>query len=109
MKKFILAIAKGIVTSIVEILMYVTPKRTQIHVFERFIVALHADRRFRQTVHNYTFDKLRYKLGLSEETPEVPVFVRLYNAFVFAHDTLAAATPHRPNEKRSTFEEIRTS
>ena len=108
MKKFILAIVQCLARFVVRTLMFITPARIQIHVFERFIAALDADRKFHQNVADYTADMLRYRLCLSEEKPEVPDLVKLYNAFVFAHETLSSATPARPNEKRKTFQKIPT-
>ena len=108
MKKFILAIVQCLARFVVRTLMFITPARTQIHVFERLIAALDADPRFSQHYTNYTTSMLRYGLGLDEEKPEVPDFVKLYNAFVFAHETLSSATPARPNEKRKIFQKIPT-
>ena len=108
MKKFILAIARSLTRFAVRTLMFITPARIQIHVFERFIASLDADPKFRQHAVNYTNDILRYRLGLKEEKPEVPALVKLYNAFVFAHETLSSTTPARPNEKRKTFQKTPT-
>ena len=108
MKKFILAIVQCLVRFVVRTLVFITPTRIQLHVFERFIAALDADRKFYQNVADYTADMLRYQLCLSEEKPEVPDLVKLYNVFVFAHETLSSAKPARPNEKRETFQKIPT-
>lgn len=108
MKKFILAIVQGIVTSIVKAFLLVTPPRTLIHVFERFIVTLHANRRFRRVLADYIVEKMCHNLNPGEETPEVPELVKLYNAFVLAHDTFSLAAPPRPNEKRRAFRKIHT-
>ena len=109
MKKFILTIARSLARFVVRTLMFITPARIKIHVFERFIAALNANPKFRQhVVNHYTYASLRYRLGLTEEKPEVPALVKLYNAFVFAHETLSSAKPARPNEKRKTFQKIPT-
>lgn len=108
MKKFILAIVRILTRFAVRTLMFITPARTKIHVFERLIAALDADPKFRQHAANYTTAMLRYRPDLNEEKPEVPVLVKLYNAFVFAHVNLSFAKPARPNEKRKTFQKIPT-
>lgn len=108
MKKFILAIVRTIVRFVVKTLMLVTPTRIQIHVFSRLIEACLSDEKFNQELNRYNFEKMLHQLDPDDEKPEVPVFVKLYNAFVFAHDTLSAATPPRPNEKRATFQKIPT-
>ena len=108
MKKFILAIVQTTTRFVVQMLMLVTPTRIQIHVFSRLIEACLSDKKFNQELFRYNFEKLLHQLNPGDEKPEVPDFVKLYNAFVFAHDTLSAATPARPNEKRKTFQKIPT-
>ena len=108
MKKFILAIVQTTTRFVVRMLMLITPTRIQIHVFGRLIDACLADKKFNQELFRYNFEKMLHQLNPDDEKPEVPVFVKLYNAFVFVHDTLSAATPPRPNEKRRTFQKIPT-
>lgn len=108
MKKFILAIVQTTTRFVVRMLMLITPTRIQIHVFSRLIEACLSDKKFNQELFRYIFEKTFYRLNPGGEKPEVPDFVKLYNAFVFAHDTLSAATPPRPNEKRKTFQKIPT-
>ena len=108
MKKFILAIVQTTTRFVVRMLMLITPTRIQIHVFSRLIDACLADKKFNQELFRYNFEKMLHQLNPDDEKPEVPVFVKLYNAFVFAHDTLSDATPPRPNEKRKTFQKIPT-
>ena len=93
MKKFILAIVRTIVRFVVRTLVFVTPARIQIHVFSRLIDACLADKKFNQELFRYNFEKMLHQLNPDDEKPEVPDLVKLYNAFVFAHDTLSAATP----------------
>ena len=108
MKKFILAIVQTTTRFVVRMLMLITPTRIQIHVFSRLIEACLADKKFNQELFRYNFEKMLHQLNPDDEKPEVPDFVKLYNAFVFAHDTLSTATPARPNEKRKTFQKIHT-
>ena len=108
MKKFILAIVRGLVRFVIRTLMLITPARIQIHVFSRLIDACLANEKFDQALFHYNVAKTCHKLNPDDEKPEVPDLVKLYNAFVFAHDTLSAATPARPNEKRKTFQKIPT-
>ena len=108
MKKFILAIVQTTTRFVVRMLMLVTPTRIQIYVFSRLIDACLASEKFDQELFRYIFAKTFYRLNPGGEKPEVPAFVALYNAFVFAHDTLSDATPPRPNEKRRTFQKIPT-
>ena len=108
MKKFILAIVQTTTRFVVRMLMLITPTRIQIHVFSRLIEACLADKKFNQELFRYNIAKVIHQLNPDDEKPEVPDFVKLYNAFVFAHDTLSAATPARPNEKRRTFQKIPT-
>lgn len=108
MKKFIHALVQSITRFAVGTLMFVTPTRIQIHVFSRLIDACLASEKFDQELFHYIFAKTFYRLNPGGEKPEVPVLVQLYNAFVFAHETLSNATPPRPNEKRRTFQKIPT-
>ena len=108
MKKFILAIVQTTTHFVVRMLMLITPTRIQIHVFSRLIDACLADKNFNQELFRYIFEKTFYRLNPGGEKPEVPDIVKLYNAFVFAHETLSAATPARQNEKRKTFQKIPT-
>ena len=108
MKKFILAIVQTTTRFVVRMLMLITPARIQIHVFSRLIDACLAYEKFDQELFRYNTAKVIHQLNPDDEKPEVPDLVKLYNAFVFAHDTLSDATPPRPNEKRRTFQKIPT-
>ena len=70
--------------------------------------ALIAYEKFDQELFRSNTAKVLHQLNPDDEKPEVPDLVKLYNAFVVAHDTLSAATPPRPNEKRKTFQKIPT-
>ena len=105
MKKFILAIVQTTMRFVVRMLMLVTPTRIQIHVFSRLIDACLANKKFNQALFRYNFEKILHQLNPDDEKPEAPVFVKLYNAFVFAHDTLSAATPPSPEQKATDLPE----
>ena len=105
MKKFILAIVQGLARFVVRTLMFITPARIQIHVFSRLIDACLANDTFDRERFHDNIAKATHRLNPYDEKPEVPVFVKLYNAFVFAHDTLSAATPASPEREAKDLPE----